>query len=118
MICFCKSHSIIIETKEKIYWKTGIVLWGCVLFSVPCFSFFLLPNIVQLFVRSTRCFNKRLAECYVECCAMVQVERVDSKVCKDFFSTSKWLEWIEESYEWNEKNLTACCIQMKNEKSV
>lgn len=34
MICFCKSHSIIIETKERIYWKTGIVLWGCALFSV------------------------------------------------------------------------------------
>ena len=48
LICFYKSHSIIMEMTEKIYWKTGI-LFGVAARS-SYISQLLLCNIIQLFM--------------------------------------------------------------------
>lgn len=48
LICFYKSHSIIMEMTDKIYWKTGI-LFGVVARS-SYISQLLLCNIIQLFM--------------------------------------------------------------------
>lgn len=59
LICFCKSHSIIIETTEKFIGKqvlfVGLLCAQFVLRFVFIFYFVFFSNIIQLFMSRTQC---------------------------------------------------------------